>query len=489
MKDTIRFGDFAEINPSIQLERGKEYPYIAMADVTPGNAFVYPQKKRAYKGGGSRFQSGDTLFARITPCLENGKIVRFSHTDDEPCFGSTEFFVFRGKPNISDSTYIFYLALSPMIREPAVKSMTGASGRQRAMLSSIENIPVPAYSLPTQRKIAAVLSAYDDLIENNTRRIKILEDMAQTLYREWFVHFQFPGHENVPMVESPLGPIPQEWEIGEFGDIVENVKETVKSGKHLSHLPYVPIDCIPRRSISLVEQKPSSEAKSSLIAFEQNDILFGAMRSYFHKVILAPFDGITRQTCFVLRSKNPNNYPFDLFTAFQDSTVQYSSNHSTGSTIPYATWDHVLAAMPIFRPPNLLIKRFSEIVVPMLDSIHAMLKKNANLRKTRDLLLPKLISGKIDVSNLDIDTNGMQPVKSGTHIPYPLTARLHADEKILGGKPVIKGTRLGVEFILDLLEQGWHEKEVLENYPSLAREDIEACRAYQEKVTRASVSR
>ena len=76
-----------------------------------------------------------------------------------------------------------------------------------------------------------------------------------------------------------------------------------------------------------------------------------------------------------------------------------------------------------------------------------------------------------------------------THIPYPLIDRLHADEKILGGKPVIKGTRLGVEFILDLLEQGWHEKEVLENYPSLAREDIEACRAYQEKITRASVSR
>ncbi len=179
----------------------------------------------------------------------------------------------------------------------------------------------------------------------------------------------------------------------------------MKPGKHLEPLPYVPIDCIPRRSISLMEHKPSSEAKSSLIAFKQNDILFGAMRSYFHKVILAPFDGITRQTCFVLRSKNPTNYPFDLFTAFQDSTVQYSSNRSTGSTIPYATWDLALAMMPIFRPPNLLTKRFSDVVVPMLDSIHVMLKKNANLRQTRDLLLPKLISGEIDVSKLDINTD------------------------------------------------------------------------------------
>ena len=177
----------------------------------------------------------------------------------------------------------------------------------------------------------------------------------------------------------------------------------MKPGKQLSHLPYVPIDCIPRRSISLAEQKSSSEAKSSLIAFKQNDILFGAMRSYFHKVILAPFDGITRQTCFVLRSKNSCNYPFDLFTSFQDSTVQYSSNRSTGSTIPYATWDHALAMMPIFRPPDALIKQFCDVSVPMLDSIRVMLKKNANLRQTRDLLLPKLISGEIDVSELDID--------------------------------------------------------------------------------------
>ena len=213
MRDTIRFGDFVEVNPSIRLEKGKEYPYVEMADVTPGNAFVYPQKKRAYKGGGSRFQSGDTLFARITPCLENGKIARYKHASNEPCYGSTEFFIFRGKPNVSDPTYVFYLALSAIIRNPAVKSMTGASGRQRAILSSVEDIPVPAVSLPTQRKIAAILSTYDDLIENNTRRIKILEDMAQVLYREWFVHFRFPGHENVPMIESSLGLIPQGWKV------------------------------------------------------------------------------------------------------------------------------------------------------------------------------------------------------------------------------------------------------------------------------------
>ena len=262
------------------------------------------------------------------------------------------------------------------------KNFASGSAQPQIPIIDLQEVEIAIPPLPTQRKIAAVLSAYDDLIENNTRRIEILEEMAQAIYREWFVEFRFPGHEGVEMVESELGLIPQGWEIEKLGGAIENIRAKVKPGKHLEPLPYVPIDCIPRRSIGLIEHKPSSEAKSSLIAFKRNDILFGAMRSYFHKVIFAPFDGITRQTCFVLRSKIPDNYPFDLFTMFQDSTVEYSSNYSTGSTIPYATWDGALAIMPIVRPPDLLIKRFSDIVAPMLDSIRRLTVKNTNLRQT-----------------------------------------------------------------------------------------------------------
>ena len=310
----------------------------------------------------------------------------------------------RGNPQVIDQQYYFQALKSSFVQAGLQMRATGTTvaGIKQSELRQVE-IPLPP--LPTQRKIAAVLSAYDDLIENNTRRIKILEEMASAIYREWFVEFRFPGHEGVEMVESELGLIPQGWEIGKLGDIIENIKKKVKPGKHLEPLPYVPIDCIPRRSMALTEHKPSSEAKSSLIAFKRNDILFGAMRSYFHKVIFAPFDGITRQTCFVLRSKNPNNYPFDLFTVFQDSTVEYSSNHSTGSTIPYATWDGALARMSIVKPSTPLIEQFSGIVPPMLDSMRGLMMKNTNLRQTRDLLLPKLISGEIDVSELDINTD------------------------------------------------------------------------------------
>ena len=229
--------------------------------------------------------------------------------------------------------------------------------------------------------------------------------MAGTIYREWFVEFRFPGHENVKMVESELGLIPEGWEIARLSDVLKNTKEHVKPGKQLEGLPYVPIDCIPRRSIALREHKPYTEARSSLIAFKRNDILFGAMRSYFHKVVLAPFDGITRQTCFVLRSRNCNDYPFNLFTVFQDSTITYSSNHSTGSTIPYTMWDGALAIMPIVKPPDGLIQLFSNIARPMLELIQILSMRNTILRKNRDMLLPKLISGELDVSELDFNTD------------------------------------------------------------------------------------
>ncbi len=296
-------------------------------------------------------------------------------------------------------TDFLYFAMSDVV----ISGYITGTAQPKLSQRNLKAIKLLLPPFPIQHKIAAVLSAYDDLIENNTRRIKILEEMAAAIYREWFVEFRFPGHEGVEMVESELGLIPQGWEIEQLGDIIENIKEKVKPGKHLEPLPYVPIDCIPRRSIALTVHNPSSEAKSSLIAFKRNDILFGAMRSYFHKVVFAPFDGITRQTCFVLRSKNPINYPFDLFTMFQDSTVEYSSNHSTGSTIPYATWDGVLARMSIVRPPNSLIEQFGNIVRPMLNLIRELTIRNATLRQTRDLLLPKLISGEIDISELDID--------------------------------------------------------------------------------------
>ena len=388
MRDTIRFGDFVEVNPRIRLEKGKEYPYIEMADVNPGNGFVLPQKERVYKGGGSRFQSGDTLFARITPCLENGKIIRCKHTSNEPCFGSTEFFIFRGKPNVSDSTYVFYLALSPIIRDPAVKSMTGASGRQRAILSSVEDIRIPAYSLAIQRKIAAILSTYDDLIENNTHRIKILEDMAQTLYQEWFVHFRFPGYENVPMVESPLGPIPQGWEVKKVKAIVKRLK----AGEI-----YRETDVDQTGKIIVIDQ-----SRADFLGFHDNEpdhnaspkdpiAIFGDHTCKMQLVVV-PFSLGPNVVPFIAKDETPVGYLFFLISSLVE-------------TREYKRYWTELNDKAVTVADSRTTERFSDFATGIFEKTEILKQRNQNLRQTRDLLLPKLISGDIDVSELDIATD------------------------------------------------------------------------------------
>ena len=397
MKDTIRFGNFVEINPRVKLEKGREYPYIEMADINPGNAFVFPQEERVYKGGGSRFQSGDVLFARITPCLENGKIVQFKHISNQQCFGSTEFFIFRGKPNLSDPTYILYLALSPIIRDPAVKSMSGASGRQRAALASVEDISIPFVPLQIQQKIAAILSTYDDLIENNTRRIKILEDMAQTLYREWFVHYRFPGHENVPMVQSELGPIPPGWEVKKFGEVSLNFDRMRKplSGQV--------------RSTMQGEYPYYGAAK---VLDHINDYLFdgrylligedGSVVTEDGKPVLQLVTGkfwVNNHT-HVVQGKAPISTNF-LYLFMSNVAIL---GYVTGAAQPKINQQN-LNRIPVILPPQKLLEKFDQMIESNFENITALKLKNATLRHTRDLLLPKLISGEKDVSKLNINTN------------------------------------------------------------------------------------
>ncbi len=346
-------------------------------------------------------QDGDLLFARRSLVLEgSGKCSLVVHPSENLTFESS---IIRAIPDRTqaDSRFYYYLFQSRLGRAliASIATQTAVSGITGSNLMMLK---MPQPPLLEQRKIASILSAYDDLIENNTRRIKILEEMAQALYREWFVKFRFPGHEKVRMVESEIGRVPEGWEIKKLGDIVKNVRISVKPGPQTLDLPYVPIDCLPRISLALSESKPGSEAQSSLFSFKKYDILFGAMRSYFHKVVIAPFDGTTRSTCFVLRPIEESNYSYAVLTLFEESTVSYSSKHSRGTTIPYAVWDGALENMPIVMPPEELRSNFNRIVKPILERIAISLFRQANLRRTRDLLLPKLISGEVDVEKIDV---------------------------------------------------------------------------------------
>ena len=334
--------------------------------------------------------------------------------------------------------------------------------------------------LSTQRKIAVILGNYDDLIENNTRRINILEEMAKTIYREWFIEFRFPGHENAKKVESELGMIPQGWEVKRLGEVSLNFDRLRK-----------PLSGQVRSAIQ--GEYPYYGAASILdhvndYLFDGRYLLIGEDGSVITKdgrpvLQLVAEKFWANNHTHVVQGKSPISTNF-LYLLMSNVAI---SGYITGTAQPKINQEN-LNRIPLVSPPRDLLERFDQIVNPICDDIVILDRKNINLRKTRDLLLPKLISGELDVSELDINTYGTQPRKGGTHIPYPLTDRLHSDEKILNGKPVIKGTRLAVEFIIDLLGHDWGNEDILENYPNIVREDIEACRAYQKKVMNASVS-
>jgi type I restriction enzyme S subunit len=298
-----------------------------------------------------------------------------------------------------DKKFLFFLLNLDRVRAQIKGSATGATVKHTAP-DRICAVLAPIPPISTQRRIAAILSAYDDLIENNTRRIAILEEMARRIYEEWFVRFHFPGHEKVRMVESELGLVPEGWETGTLSDILDNVRQATRPGEHLSSRRYVPIDCIAKRSLVLPETRPITEAQSSLVLFERDDILFGAMRPYFHKVAIAPCAGVTRTTCFVLRPRKLQLSAFATMAMFSDSVVAYASAHTQGATIPYAVWDGSLANYKVVIPPDSLVEMFEESVSPMLVWLRQAMFKQENLRTTRDLLLPKLISGELDVSHL-----------------------------------------------------------------------------------------
>jgi type I restriction enzyme, S subunit len=282
-----------------------------------------------------------------------------------------------------------------------LKRLDIGSAQPSIKVPHLLNVGVSQPPLRVQQRIADVLLAYDDLIENYRRRIRILEQMAQMLYREWFVNFRFPGYERLKLVSSPLGLVPESWSVAPLHSLVASVRESVRPGESLTGLRYLPIDCLPRQSLAVSTARPIDEAQSSLLKFCKYDVLFGAMRSYFHKVVIAPFEGVTRSTCFVLRPREEDAYSWMALTLFQEKTVEYSNKHARGSTIPYAVWDGSLGNMLVASPPLHLLSRFNSIVRPMLERIALTFFQQWNLRESRDLLLPKLISGEISIEEVE----------------------------------------------------------------------------------------
>lgn len=287
---------------------------------------------------------------------------------------------------------------SYMFRLANLNRYAGGSAQPLLTQTNLKGISFSVPPIGTQRRIAFILGAYDNLIDINRRRIALLEETARGLFEEWFVRFRFPGHDKVLILDTSNGPLPEGWTWAVLGDLVEQRRDTTSAGEHLDGRAYVPIECIARRSLALDDLRPWEEAQSSLQLFSKGDILFGAMRAYFHKVAPAPLDGVTRSTCFVLKPRSASLAAYSLQALFRDETIAYASAHSKGTTIPYAQWAGVLERMPSLIPDAQSLDRFQSVVQPMMDLIVSLWLQSRNLAAARDLLVPRLISGQLSLA-------------------------------------------------------------------------------------------
>lgn len=261
----------------------------------------------------------------------------------------------------------------------------------------VRRIEIPVPPLPMQKKIAGVLSGYDDLIENNKRRIALLEKIAEEIYREWFVRMRFPGCETTKFEKG----VPNGWTFAGLGTLCLEVRKRTKKKDLSEDLRYVGLEHMPRKSITLTEFASADSVQSDKFTFIGNDILFGKIRPYLHKIALASFDGTCSSDIIVLRSLESYNLAFVLFTVFSEAFVDLATVASKGTKMPRADWDFLKKQQ--MRIPNAeLLREFQAKMDPVFDQMKALTETNRLSAQAKRLLLPRLVSGKLSIEDLDI---------------------------------------------------------------------------------------
>ena len=372
-------------------DEGEGYPLIRTPNIGSGYldlTDVHRVSKETYDIRNARAvpQPMDLILAREAPAGNVG-IIREGQW---VCLGQRTVLI-RPDQNKVDPWFLNYYLNAPRQRHRLLSNANGATV-SHVNMPIIRNLPIDLPCMKVQRRIASILMAYDNLIENNRRQIALLEEAAQRLYKEWFVDLRFPGHQSIKVVNGlPIG-----WTKCELGAVVCQSGKAEKKSNRENYSHYLPIDSIPSKSITCWDSDTIENASSSLVSFKRDDYVFGAMRPYFHKVIIAPYAGLTRTTCFVLNVADSDYwaYAFALLT-FGDC-VRYATSISVGTTMPYVRWED-LRHMPIVVPNKELAVAFKSHLTSIRMRVEALYMQIADAREARDRLLPKLMSGEIEV--------------------------------------------------------------------------------------------
>ena len=417
----ISIGEFIDFNPSESIKKGTIARKIPMDKLGTFQRKINGSELSEYSSG-PKFRNGDTLVAKITPCLENGKTALVDILNDkEVAFGSSEFIVLRENKN-SDKKFIYYLSRSPLFRNKAISCMEGTSGRKRVNEGALKTQEILVPDLPTQQKIASVLSALDDKIELNNSINEELEAMAKTLYDYWFVQFDFPTHSHCEergtrdeaihnkkiaslhevtlaktgykssggkMVynETLKREIPEGWEVKTVGNILDKNKATNKiNAKEYLNMGKIPV----------IDQSTNficgfTNDESSLITTKEKPAIVFGDHTRILKLINFDFargaDGTQ-----ILFSKIENMPQFLLY---------YSLLKIDLSNYGYARHFKFLKEQNILIPKKEIAKEFNDLVKSYYVKIYNNLKQNQELSALRDWLLPMLMNGQVKVGMLD----------------------------------------------------------------------------------------
>ena len=362
-------GEIALINPRESLKKGTAAVNVPMTSLEPFTKKIQSFEIKEFNGG-TKFRNGDTLLARITPCLENGKTAFVDILkENEVGFGSTEYIVIRSKRKCSDKNFLYYLSISPLFREVAKKVMTGTSGRQRVQTDVLINRKFNIPPLPEQKAIASILTSFDDKIELLQAQNETLETIAQTIFKEWFGKYQV-GDE-----------LPEGWRVGKYQKIVD-----LSSGKGVKKFEYL--------DDGKYEIIGANGSLGRLDKFLINEkvIVTGRVGTLGTVFIINKPTWITDN---VLISKPKNNKLF-YFSYFTLKGLNFTALN-TGSTQPLITQGD-LKSVEIILPNEILLQSFEKVCSKLFRKIEYNSQQIQTLQATRDTLLPKLMSGQLRVA-------------------------------------------------------------------------------------------
>lgn len=384
---TIRAADFMEFNPRMNLKKGTIATKISMDKLQPYTKKI-PETEQAEFSGGTKFSNSDTIMARITPCLENGKTAFVDCLNkDEVAFGSTEFIVLRAKPGVSDAQFVYYLATSPEFRQVAIKSMVGSSGRQRVQQPVLENLELVVPELPKQKRIGGFLAAIDDKIALNAKINDNLYAQVKAIFSENFLNLDF---------------LPDGWKTGNLLDIADYLnglamqKYRPQDGE--SGLPVLKIKEL-RQGICDNNSELCSPSIKSEYIIHDGDIIFSWSGSLLVDIWCGGTCGLN-QHLFKVTSNNYDKWFYYLWTAHHlDRFIAVAADKAT-------TMGHIkreeLEKAEVIIPSKCDYKRISTLIKPLFDLIISNRIENRKLTALRNILLPKIMSGEIDAANIQL---------------------------------------------------------------------------------------